>query len=62
MVDRGSLTSQTAQGGHLPSHVHESLLAHVSVDRARLLPPDFEPNEWTVICGRGKAFYNHGGY
>lgn len=25
-----------------------------------LLPPDFEPGEWDVICQRGKECYDHG--
>lgn len=26
------------------------------------LPPDFCPGHWTVICGRGKQYFNHGMY
>jgi hypothetical protein len=27
-----------------------------------LLPPDFEPGKWDVICQRGKECFDHGKY
>ena len=32
----------------------------IPVDRATPLPPGYTPGPWTVICGRGKQWFNHG--
>ena len=31
-------------------------------DSVRILPPDFVPGEWDVICQRGKQNYDHSKY
>ena len=57
MVDRGSLTNRNHD---LSRFVGEEIRSFLPVPEARLLPADFEPNPWTVICGRGKTSFNHG--
>lgn len=57
MVDRGSLLKF-----QLPANYDflDSVRACYAADKRTALPADFEPSDWTVICGRGKDSFNHG--
>lgn len=56
MVDRGSLDFNKNL-----SHINNQIRAQAPVNRQTLLPSDFEPSTYDVICARGKAAWNHVG-
>lgn len=52
MVDRGNFTQQEIR------FLDESIVIQSKLE-ARSLPADFQPDNWSVICGRGKECYTH---
>ena len=56
MVDRGQIDSQV----NIQFQEDETVTINAPV-RKRLLPEKWEPTEFTVLCGRGRAAYDHVG-
>lgn len=56
MVDRGSLDFNKNL-----AHVSDNIRAQAPVDRKTVLPIDFRPSAYDVICARGKTAWNHVG-
>ena len=44
----------------LINFVDEKIKAQAPVERMTLLPESFQPNSWTVICGRKRGCYDSG--
>ena len=42
--------------------VDERIKSQVPIGRMTELPEDFQPNVWTVICGRGRESYDSSKY
>ncbi|CAB9502990.1 Nitrilase family, member 2 [Seminavis robusta] len=54
MVDRGNFKQQQI------CFLDESIVIQAKMD-SKNLPPSFKPDNWSVICGRGKECYGHVG-
>jgi hypothetical protein len=54
MVDRGSLDFNKNL-----AHIDDRVRAQAPVNRQTILPIDFRPSAYDVICARGKAAWNH---
>ena len=55
MVDRGSFTNIMNDLTFLDERVR----SHVPIERMTPLAIDWQPDNWSVICGRGKECYEH---
>jgi hypothetical protein len=54
MVDRGSLDFNKNL-----AHIDDRVRAQAPVNKQTILPLDFKPSAYDVICARGKAAWNH---
>ena len=59
MVDRGSFSKMHSDLRFVDKKVRSAV---VPLQKRTRLAYDFQPNNWTVICGKGKASYNHGAF
>ena len=65
MVDRGTffdINFTNDDNREDFSFVHHQVRSLAPWQQPRVLREEFEPNNWTVICGRGKVPYNHSEY
>jgi hypothetical protein len=58
MVDRKSLSDTERDFGFVDEHI----LALAQQNWSTVLPDDFTPNNWSVICGRGKQSHSNSTY
>ena len=57
MVDRGNFSNLMNDLDHVDYRIRSC----VPLDGMTPLPVDFQPDCWSVICGRGKKVFNHVG-
>jgi hypothetical protein len=55
MVDRGSFSSDMSK----LSFVDDRVLSYAPMVSETPLPDHWQPDAWSVICGRGKGCYDH---
>ena len=66
MVDRGgknarSMSNQSNDENHRFDYMNyvNRMQSLAPRQESRMLPEDYQPDNWTVICGRGRAPYDH---
>jgi hypothetical protein len=57
MVDRGTFTNIM----HDLDFVDERVRSHAPIDNMTPMPEGWQPDNWSVICGRGKECFEHYG-
>jgi hypothetical protein len=62
MVDRGSLSERVIVPilDHHLNHVDSRILVTSARGNRKFLPEDWVPDNWSVLCGRGKECFHHG--
>ena len=55
MVDRGNFTNMMND----LSYVNDKVRCTAPLDELTPLPPGWKPDNWSVICGRGKDVFSH---
>jgi hypothetical protein len=44
------------------SYLDDGIRSQATFYKKAAMPKEYEPDSWTVICGRGKDFFNHSEY